>query len=32
MYLCLFLICFEGHDFISILYYQVRPSKNKVDH
>ena len=27
MYLCLFLICFEGHEFISILYCQVPPSK-----
>ena len=25
MYLCLFLICFEGHEFISILYCQVLP-------
>ena len=32
MYLCLFLICFEGHEFISILYCQVPLSKNKVDY
>ena len=32
MYLCLFSICFEGHEFISILYCQVPPSKNKVDY
>ena len=32
MYLCLFLICFEGQEFISILYYLVPPSKNKVDY
>ena len=32
MYLCLFLICFEGCEFISILYCQVPPSKNKVDY
>ena len=32
MYLCLFLICFEGHEFIGILYCQAPPSKNKVDY
>ena len=32
MYLCLFLICFERHEFISILYCQVSPKKNKVDY
>ena len=30
MYLCLFLICFEGHEFIGILYCQAPPSKYKV--
>ena len=32
MYLCLFLICFEGHEFIGILYCQAPPSKYKVDY
>ena len=35
MHLCLFLICFEGHEFTSIVYChycQVPPSKNKVDY
>ena len=32
MYFCLFLICFEGHEFIGILYCQVPPSKYKVDY
>ena len=32
MLLRLFLICFEGHELISILYFQVSPSKNKVDY
>ena len=30
--MCLFLICLEGHEFISILYWQVPHSKNKVDY
>ena len=30
MYLCLFLICFEGQEFIRILYCQVPPTKIKL--